>query len=85
MAFACKICIAAKGLRGSEINSLSQTEEELFDHMEKVHHMPVQRDGETHEECIKRFLEKYPEARTCPECISAGAEWTQDPGGPGKI
>lgn len=79
MPLACKICIAEKGLRGSEIDSLPQTEEELFDHMEKVHHMPVQCEGETHEECIKRFLEKYPEARTCPGCISVGAEWTKPP------
>jgi len=77
MVLACKICIAQKGLRGSEIGSLPQNEEELADHMEKVHHMPVQRDGESHEECISRFLEKYPEAKTCPECIATGAEWTK--------
>ena len=77
MALACKICIMTKGLRGSEIGSLPQNEEELADHMEKVHHMPVRRDGETHEESVQRFLEKYPEARTCPECIAAGAEWTK--------
>lgn len=52
-----------KGLRGSEISSLPQNEEELAAHMEKVHHMPVQREGETDEECIKRFVEKYPEPR----------------------
>lgn len=77
MALACKICIAQKGLRGSEIDSLPQTEEELADHMERVHHMPVQREGETPGQCIKRFIEKYPEARTCPECIAVGAEWTK--------
>ena len=77
MAIACKICIAERGLRGSEISTLPKTEDELFDHMEKVHHMPVQRESETHEECIRRFLEKYPEARICPECILAGAEWTK--------
>lgn len=47
MALACKICIATKGLRGSEISSLPQNEEELAEHMEAVHHMPVQREGET--------------------------------------
>lgn len=77
MPIACKICIAQKGLGGSEIGSLPKTEEELMDHMEKVHHMPVQREGETHEQCIKRFLEKHPEAKTCLECIAAGAEWTK--------
>ena len=77
MAIACKICIATKGLRGSEIDGLPQNEEELMEHMEKVHHMPVQREGETQEQAIKRFLNKYPEARNCPECIAAGAEWTK--------
>lgn len=77
MALACKICIMGKGLRGSEIKDLPQTEEELFYHMERVHHMPVQREGETHEQCIKRFIEKYPEVKTCPECIAAGAKWTK--------
>lgn len=77
MAFACKLCIMDKGLRGSEIDSLPQTEEELFDHFEKVHHMPVEREGETAEQSIARFLEEYPEARTCPECIATGAEWTK--------
>lgn len=77
MPIACKICIMQRGLRGSEIDSLPKTEEELEDHLEKVHHMPVQREGETHEQCIERFLEKYPEAKTCPECIAAGAEWTK--------
>lgn len=77
MALACKICIAQRGLRGSEIASLPQNEEELIEHMENVHHMPVQRKEETYEQCIARFLEKYPEVRTCPECIAAGAEWTK--------
>lgn len=79
MALACKICIAQKGLRGSEISDLPQTEEELFDHMEKVHHMPVQREGETHLQCIKRFIERYPKAKTCPDCIAVDAEWTKPP------
>lgn len=74
MALACKICIMQKGLRGGEIGSLPQTVEELACHLEKVHHMPVRRSGESPEDCIKRFLEKYPEARTCPDCIAAGAE-----------
>lgn len=76
MALACKICIAQRRLRGSEISSLPQNKEELADHLEMVHHIPVIREGETEEEAIKRFLEKYPEAKTCPECIAAGAPWT---------
>ena len=77
MAIACKICIATRGLRGSEIKDLPQNEDELADHMESVHHCPVQRDNETYEECLKRFIKKYPEVKTCPECIAVGAEWTK--------
>jgi len=73
MPIACKICIMKKGLLGTEIGSLPKTEDELMDHMEEVHHMPVQREGESHEQCIKRFIERYPEAKTCPECIASGA------------
>ena len=77
MPIACKICIMTKSLKGSDIISLPKTEDDLMDHMEKVHHMPVQRESETNEECIKRFIEKYPEARTCPECVMVKAEWTK--------
>jgi len=77
MALACKICIANKGLKGSEIVSLPQNEEELMEHMERVHHMPIIREGETKQQAIDRFLSKYPEARECPECRLAGAPWTR--------
>jgi len=75
MALACKICIAEKGLRGSEIASLPKTEEELFDHIEAVHHRPVVREGETPKEAMERFLKKHPDAASCQECIEAGAPW----------
>jgi hypothetical protein len=77
VALACKICIATRGLRGSEIDTLPQTEQELIAHIERVHHMPVQRDGETREASIERFLRAYPEAKSCPECRAAGAPWAQ--------
>jgi len=77
MAYACKICIMEKGLKGSDIDDLPQTEEELADHMEEVHHMPVIREGQTKEQAIEHFIKKYPEARDCPECIAAGAPWTK--------
>lgn len=78
MALACKICIATKGLSGADIDSLPKNEEELFEHVESVHHMPVQRKGESMEQAIKRFIKKYPEAKTCQDCIDAGAPWTQE-------
>lgn len=80
MPLACRICIAEKGLRAMGIDSLHKTEEELFDHMETVHHILVTREGETDEQAIERFLEKCPEASTCPECIRAGAPWAKKEG-----
>ncbi len=60
MAYGCKICILNKGIKGSEIASLPQTEEELWDHLEKEHHIPVRREGETVQECVTRFKRQYP-------------------------
>ncbi len=77
MAIACKICIAENGLKGSEIDKLPKNEEELFEHMEKVHHMPVIQEGETGEQAEKRFIEKYPEAKICEQCAATGANWTK--------
>ncbi len=44
MPLACKICIAKNGLRGVDIPNLPKTEEELFEHLEKVHGITVKRD-----------------------------------------
>ena len=44
MAYACKICIAQHGLRGADIANLPKTEEELFEHLEKVHGIVVRED-----------------------------------------
>ena len=72
MAIACKYCIAIKGLKGSEISSLPQTEEELYDHIEKEHHIPVQREGESKDEALTRFKRETPDAGgpncKCPDC-----------------
>jgi hypothetical protein len=78
MALACKICIATVGLRGSEIASLPQNEEELAQHMESVHHCPVQREGETMEEAKNRFIKTYPNAKDCPDCKAANAPWARE-------
>jgi hypothetical protein len=74
MAFACKYCIASKGLRGSDIASLPQTQEDLIAHIEGVHHIRVMRAGESDEECEARFLREHPEAKDCPECLEAREE-----------
>ncbi len=77
MAYACKICVLRNGLIGAEISKLPQTEEEFINHLEKVHHMPVTREGETADQAQERFLKKYPEALNCPDCIRVGAPWTR--------
>jgi hypothetical protein len=49
MAFACKYCIASKGLRGSDIASLPQTQEDLIAHIEGVrmrNEKPAARDDD---------------------------------------
>lgn len=68
MPLACKICIASKGLKGSDVGSLPQTEEELADHIEREHHTVVIRIGETKEQAIRRVLAN-PE--TCPKCVAS--------------
>ena len=77
MPIACKLCIMEKGLIGGDIKNLPQTQEEFNDHLESYHHMPVKRPEETDQECWARFLKKYPEAKTCPDCIKRGAPWTK--------
>lgn len=77
MALACKLCIAGRGLRGSEIAGLPQNEEELIAHMESVHHTPVVREGETKAEATTRFLQEHPEAADCEECKASGAPWAR--------
>ena len=62
MPIACKYCIATKGLKGSDVDKLPKTEEELFQHIERDHHIPVKRENETKEETLARFQRENPEA-----------------------
>ena len=72
MPFACKYCIALKGISGEDIARLPKTEEELYEHIEFEHHIPVRREDETEEEAQERFRKAYPDAGTseckCPTC-----------------
>ena len=73
MALACKYCVMTKGLRGSDIVNLPQNKDELIEHIEREHHIPVARKGETEEETIARHQAAYPEAADpltcrCPAC-----------------
>ncbi len=74
MSIACRICVAEKGLKGSEIDSLPETQEELIEHLESVHHMAVIREGESEMEAQARLAEKYPEVADCEECSKARRE-----------
>jgi len=73
MSIACKYCIATKGLR---LDSLwvFETEEELYNHIEMEHDIPVARKGETEEETMVRFQDKNPRAGgpdcRCPACMA---------------
>jgi len=62
------------GIKGSELqeNHL-ETENDLIEHIESEHHIPVTREGEMEEETLERFYKQYPEAKNpetckCPEC-----------------
>lgn len=60
-AFACKMCIASKGLKGSDIKNLPKTEEELFVHIEEEHGTIVKRKTETWEQAKDRFYAEHPD------------------------
>jgi hypothetical protein len=72
MGIACTYCIATKGLR-LDRDRLFETDEEFYEHIEMEHDMPVQREGETDGECMRRFKAKNPRAGgpdcQCPACL----------------
>lgn len=72
MAIACKYCILTKGLKGSDVVKLPQTDEEFFNHIEREHNICVMRENETKEQAWERFVRENPEAGgpncKCPEC-----------------
>lgn len=59
MPYACKFCIAAKGLKGSQISSLPKTFEEAASHVEREHHYGVRRPGESQDAADHRILTTY--------------------------
>ena len=80
MPIACKYCVMTKGIRGTGENlvdgkqAMFDTYEELADHIEMEHDIPVQRENETDIECWSRFCVKNKRAGTencqCPECVN---------------
>ena len=47
-----------KGLKGSELDKLPKTEEELWDHIEKEHNICVQHPDESRSQAMERFINK---------------------------
>ena len=56
--FTCKICVARYGFTLQDKDRMFETEEELYEHMENVHGIPVIREGETEADAKKRCAEK---------------------------
>ena len=61
MPLACKLCIASYGLKGSQLDSLPQTEEELYEHIERVHGIAVTREGESAPQAEERMRKLHGE------------------------
>ena len=74
MPFACKYCIALYGMTAEDVEKLPKNENQLYDHIETVHHIPVMREGETEEVAFERFRKENPAAGgkrcKCPTCTS---------------
>ncbi len=51
--YCCKICIITKG-KGA-LDERFATAEEMYRHLESDHGIPMPKEGETTEECLKRF------------------------------
>jgi len=68
----CKYCTMTKGLT-MDSDHIFKTDEELFNHIEMEHDIPVRREGETEEACMVRFKAKNPRAGgpdcQCPDCL----------------
>jgi hypothetical protein len=68
MALVCKICTLLDGLMLGKPGTDLGTMDGLFQHLEDVHHIPVQRDGETPEETWRRFKANHPTAWPNADC-----------------
>lgn len=72
MPIICRYCVAIKGF-SFKTGQVFQTEDELIEHIEMEHDMPVTRPGETEEETMTRFKAKNPRAGgpdcQCPACL----------------
>lgn len=73
----CKYCVInGKPKSYGRMGASPMLEEELIDHIEQKHDIPVQRDNETIKQCISRFKKQNKRAGTkdchCPSCDNSG-------------
>lgn len=65
----CVYCIGERGVTGKDI---IEGDDAFMDHIEREHHIPVRRKGETVAETMRRFKAANPEAGgpncRCPTC-----------------
>ena len=70
----CRWCVELHGLRGRDLGDwpAAGDSEGIARHIESVHHIPVQRDGETAAQTRARFAREQPDADgphcRCPRC-----------------
>lgn len=65
---ACRMCVVRYGLVGWDLSNSLMSEDQLIAHIEKVHHIPVRRKGESRRQAQKRFLLENPEAGDIKTC-----------------
>ena len=54
----CQKCILQFGFRLADKNKTFETDEELCEHLEVVHGIPVRRENETEKDCMERAAKK---------------------------
>lgn len=54
----CKFCVAKHGFKLSDKDRIFQTDEQLYEHLENQHGVPVMRKGETSDQAIARCAKK---------------------------
>ena len=55
----CRYCVLKYGIKGSELKEKNlETDEDLYNHIEEVHGIPVGREGETEQQTKKRCAAK---------------------------
>ena len=67
--FACKFCIALRGLKGVDVPGLPVSFEEIAEHIEDTHGYPVGRKGEDPVDTYRRFSAKHGFPRTAAEIL----------------